>query len=135
MSSSALSPSSSSLFFFSPPGGGSKKKRFPRRPTFLVAAVLLVLSVITATPGGAAAESDEPECPQVDLSDIGVISEPCADATKACDLVDGCMGAIIGFIESKVDLTQFSEMPSQDYITGEAVLFFTVQTKYIHSQS
>ena len=88
----------------------------------MVAAVL-VLVVFTATPEGAAAQSDELECPQVDLSDIGVISEPCADATKACGLVDGCMGAIIGFIESKVDLTQFSEMPSQDYITGEADVF------------
>ena len=31
---------------------------------------------------------------------------------------DGCIGAVIGYVESRLDLSQFDEMPSQDYIAG-----------------
>lgn len=89
------------------------------RPTSFLAAAVLALAVFSGAPQGAAAQSDEPECPQIDLSNIGVIAEPCADPTMACDLTDGCMGAVIGFIEQQLDFSQFSEIPSQEYITGE----------------
>ena len=31
---------------------------------------------------------------------------------------DGCIGAVIGYVESRLDLSQFDEMPSQGYIAG-----------------
>lgn len=94
-----------------------QKKR--SRPIGFLGAAVLALVVFSAAPPGAAAQSDESECPQVDLSNIGVIAEPCADPAMACDLADGCMGAVIGFIEQQLELSQFSELPSQEYITGE----------------
>mmetsp|Transcript_1940 Transcript_1940/g.3053 ORF Transcript_1940/g.3053 Transcript_1940/m.3053 type:complete len:272 (+) Transcript_1940:339-1154(+) len=70
----------------------SKLSRCGRR--FLAAAALGVV-LLAAGPLGAAAQ-DEPECPTVDLSDIGVIAAPCVDPAMACDMDVGCIGAIIG---------------------------------------
>eukprot|EP00740_Mantoniella_antarctica_P016744 CAMPEP_0181381354 /NCGR_PEP_ID=MMETSP1106-20121128/20076_1 /TAXON_ID=81844 /ORGANISM="Mantoniella antarctica, Strain SL-175" /LENGTH=162 /DNA_ID=CAMNT_0023500531 /DNA_START=37 /DNA_END=525 /DNA_ORIENTATION=- len=92
----------------------SKLSRCGRR--FLAAAALGVV-LLAAGPLGAAAQ-DEPECPTVDLSDIGVIAAPCVDPAMACDLDVGCIGAIIGFIEGQLDLSTFTEVPSQDFFIG-----------------
>ena len=34
------------------------------------------------------------------------------------DLDDGCIGAVIEYVGSRIDLSAFDEMPSQDYIAG-----------------
>lgn len=94
----------------------ARAKRF--RPAF-VAAALVGLTLLSTAPHRAAAQNDELECPEIDLSNIGVLAEPCSDPANACTLTDdGCMGAVLAFIEDQLDLTQFTSVPTQEYITG-----------------
>ena len=80
--------------------------------TAAVGALLLV--------GVAEAQSDEePECPTISLDDISVLEAPCADASRACDLDVGCMGAVVDYVGTRIDLSQFSQgPPSQEYIAS-----------------
>ena len=49
---------------------------------------------------------------------LSELAGPCSTPDQACDMDDGCIGAVIGYVESRLDLSQFDEMPSQDYIAG-----------------
>ena len=70
-------------------------------------------------PGVAQAQSEEPECPTISLDDVSVLTAPCADASRACDLDVGCMGAVIDYVGTRIDLSQFSQgPPSQEYIAS-----------------
>lgn len=69
--------------------------------------------------GVAEAQSEEPECPTISLDDVSVLAAPCADASRACDLDVGCMGAVIDYVGTRIDLSQFSQgPPSQEYIAS-----------------
>ena len=69
--------------------------------------------------GAAEAQSEEPECPTISLDDVSVLAAPCADASRACDLDVGCMGAVIDYVGTRIDLSQFSQgPPSQEYIAS-----------------
>lgn len=69
--------------------------------------------------GVAQAQSEEPECPTISLDDVSVLTAPCADASRACDLDVGCMGAVIDYVGTRIDLSQFSQgPPSQEYIAS-----------------
>ena len=78
--------------------------------TAAVGALLLV---------GVAEAQSEPECPTISLDDISVLEAPCADASRACDLDVGCMGAVVDYVGTRIDLSQFSQgPPSQEYIAS-----------------
>ena len=82
-----------------------------RRPRVALGAAVVAAAL-------ALARAQEPECPSISLADVGVLAAPCENPITACDLDDGCIGAVIEYVGSRIDLSAFDEMPSQDYIAG-----------------
>ena len=96
----------------------SSRFALPLRSTLAAAAVFGLLLGRGVDARRLKQDSSEPPCPEVSLDNLSELAGPCSNADQACDMDGGCIGAVIGYVESRLDLSQFDEMPSQDYIAG-----------------
>ena len=96
----------------------SSRFALPLRSTLAAAAVFGLLLGRGVDARRLKQDSSEPPCPEVPLDHLSELAGPCSNADQACDMEGGCIGAVIGYVESRLDLSQFDEMPSQDYIAG-----------------
>ena len=82
------------------------------------AAALFSLSLALSAPAAAFAQEgvDLPPCPSIALDDVRVLAAPCSDPAMACDLDSGCIGAVISYVGTRVDLTSFEEAPPAEYV-------------------
>jgi len=96
----------------------SSRFTLPLRSTLAAAAVFGLLLGNGVDARRLKQDSSEPACPEVPLDNLSELAGPCENADKACDMDNGCIGAVIGYVEARLDLSQFDEMPSQDYIAG-----------------
>ena len=96
----------------------SSRFALPLRSTLAAAAVFGLLLGNGVDARRLKQDSSEPACPEVPLDNLSELAGPCENADNACDMDNGCIGAVIGYVEARLDLSQFDEMPSQDYIAG-----------------
>jgi hypothetical protein len=59
---------------------------------------LLLLLASTAVGCLASKASSDPPCPPINMTTIGVLSEPCADPALACSHEEGCVGAMFSWL-------------------------------------
>jgi hypothetical protein len=74
-----------------------------------VGALAAVAACALAAVGAHAA--DEPPCPTISLEGIEQLAAPCADASNACSMKTGCIGAIQGASSSSPPPPRSSSPP------------------------
>ena len=94
----------------------SSRFALPLRSTLAAAAVFGLLLGRGVDARRLKQDSSEPPCPEVSLDNLSELAGPCSNADQACDMEGGCIGAVISYVGTRVDLTSFEEAPPAEYV-------------------